>query len=100
MLARLSLAQHISTLDTDACTAFPGCVYNYDATHPIGGRGFTETDAPNFAGSTYSRTKAAVDSLAAAYPNVLLLRMRMPLTADWSDRNIVVKYVGWWGSVL
>lgn len=41
-----------------------GCIYSYDAAHPLGsGRGFTETDAPNFAGSFYSMTKGHVQKV-------------------------------------
>ncbi|XP_013399954.1 bifunctional dTDP-4-dehydrorhamnose 3,5-epimerase/dTDP-4-dehydrorhamnose reductase-like [Lingula anatina] len=38
-----------------------GCIYEYDENHPIGGRGFTEEDAPNFTGSFYSKTKGMVE---------------------------------------
>lgn len=44
------------------CTIFAtGCVYQYDQTHPIGGRGYTEEDRPNFEGSFYSLTKSHVE---------------------------------------
>jgi dTDP-4-dehydrorhamnose reductase len=40
------------------CTLFAtGCIFEYDDAHPIGGRGFTEEDKPNFDGSFYSKTK-------------------------------------------
>jgi len=34
-----------------------GCIFGYDDDHPIGGKGFTEQDLPNFDGSFYSKTK-------------------------------------------
>ncbi len=34
-----------------------GCIFHYDDEHPIGGKGFTEDDKPNFTGSYYSHTK-------------------------------------------
>lgn len=36
-----------------------GCIFEYDATHVIGGQGFTETDKPNFHASFYSHTKVS-----------------------------------------
>lgn len=34
-----------------------GCIFEYDSEHVIGGKGFLETDTPNFHGSFYSHTK-------------------------------------------
>jgi 3,5-epimerase/4-reductase len=34
-----------------------GCIFEYDKDHVIGGKGFLETDKPNFHGSYYSHTK-------------------------------------------
>jgi hypothetical protein len=51
-------------------------------THPIGFSGFTEMDKPNFTGSYYSHTKAMVEDLLKQFPNVLTLRIRMPIIAD------------------
>ncbi len=57
---------------TDACfvkgihiTVFAtGCIYHYDAEHPIGGKGYVETDLSNFSGSFYSETKAHVEEVS------------------------------------
>ena len=35
------------------CNWCAGCIYEYDAEHPIGGRGYTEEDVPNYDGSYY-----------------------------------------------
>jgi len=41
------------------CTVFAtGCIYRYHKAHPWDGPGFVETDAANFSGSFYSKTKA------------------------------------------
>lgn len=49
------------------CTVFAtGCIYQYDDEHKMGGKGFTETDKANFAGSFYSETKAHVEEVSAA----------------------------------
>lgn len=46
------------------CTVFAtGCIYHYDDKHPIGGKGFLETDKANFNGSFYSETKAHVEEV-------------------------------------
>ena len=69
-----------------------GCIYSYDAQHPLGsGIGFTETDPPNFQGSFYSRTKGYVDQLFSSYDNVLVLRLRMPISGDLHPRSFVTK---------
>lgn len=69
-----------------------GCIYEYDDKHPVGsGIGFTEEDAPNFEGSFYSRTKAQTEKLLRFYPNVLVLRVRMPISDDLAPRNFITK---------
>ena len=74
-----------------------GCIYSYDVKHNIGsGKGFTETDAPNFDGSYYSRTKGLVESLLHEYENLLQLRLRMPISHDLANtRNFVYKIVNY-----
>lgn len=69
-----------------------GCIYEYDETHPLGSAiGFTEEEAPNFFGSFYSSTKVMLDKLLMYYPNVLNLRLRMPISSDLSARNFITK---------
>lgn len=68
-----------------------GCIFSYDAAHPIGGPGFTEEDKPNFFGSFYSYTKGMVEQLTKCYANVLILRVRMPISDDLCARNFVTK---------
>jgi 3,5-epimerase/4-reductase len=68
-----------------------GCLYEYDEDHPVGGRGFSEEDKPNFAGSFYAKTKGMVEELLAAYDNVLTLRLRMPISDDLHPRSFVTK---------
>ncbi len=69
-----------------------GCIYEYDDTHFLGsGIGFTEEDEPNFRGSFYSYTKALLEKLLKCYPNVLNLRLRMPLSSELHSRNFITK---------
>ncbi|KAL6829354.1 hypothetical protein J3E69DRAFT_354790 [Trichoderma sp. SZMC 28015] len=78
------------------CTIFAtGCVYQYDQTHPIGGRGYTEEDRPNFEGSFYSLTKGHVEPILSSYSNCLILRLRMPVSDDLHPRNFVTKLLGY-----
>lgn len=77
------------------CTVYAtGCIFLYDEKHPEGsGIGFTEEDAPNFDGSFYSQTKGYMEPMLKEYPNVLILRVRMPVSADLIHRNFVTKIV-------
>ena len=69
-----------------------GCIYAYDKEHPIySGKGFTETDEPNFDGSFYSKTKALTEKIIVFYDNVLTLRLRMPVSDDLHSRSFVTK---------
>ncbi|EFX02264.1 NAD dependent epimerase [Grosmannia clavigera kw1407] len=68
-----------------------GCIYQYDDAHPWGGPGFKETDLANFDGSFYSETKAHVEQVMKHYKNVLILRLRMPVSDDLNPRNFVTK---------
>ncbi len=69
-----------------------GCIYAYNKTHPMySGIGYSETDAPNFTGSFYSKTKLMLDTLLQNYPNVLNLRLRMPISDDLHPRNFITK---------
>ncbi|SPJ78786.1 uncharacterized protein FTOL_07177 [Fusarium torulosum] len=78
------------------CTVFAtGCIYQYDEQHPIGGAGFTEQDAPNFTGSFYSMTKGHVEPILSCYDNVLILRLRMPVSDDLHPRNFVTKILNY-----
>jgi 3,5-epimerase/4-reductase len=71
-----------------------GCIYAGDN----GGRGFKETDPPNFDGSFYARTKAWSDQILSEFParpdgtgGVLLLRVRMPFDGSLHPRTLIGK---------
>lgn len=69
-----------------------GCIFEYDDAHPLGsGKGFLEGDVPNFDKSFYSMTKGMVEKLCREYPNVLVLRVRMPISDDLEPRNFITK---------
>ena len=83
----------------DACTVrglhvtnmATGCIFTYDAAHPVGGAPFKDSDPPNYTASFYSLTKGMVDTLAPFYPTALTLRLRMPISDDLHPRNFVTK---------
>jgi dTDP-4-dehydrorhamnose reductase len=70
-----------------------GCIFEYDDKHKEGsGIGFKEEDTPNFHGSFYSHTKALVEDMLKNYPNVCILRVRMPIGDDLTfHRNFIYK---------
>ncbi|KAI3429241.1 hypothetical protein D9Q98_005340 [Chlorella vulgaris] len=73
-----------------------GCIFHYDQDKFAQGNGvgFKESDTPNFTGSYYSHTKAIVENLLKEYPNVLTLRVRMPIVPDMTyPRNFITKII-------
>lgn len=71
-----------------------GCIYQYDEKHPLGSDiGFTEKDEPNFSGSFYSRTKIIAEKIILSYPNVLNLRLRMPISSDLNPKSFIGKII-------
>jgi 3,5-epimerase/4-reductase len=77
------------------CTIYAtGCIFKYDDDHKLGsGVGFDEDAMPNFAESFYSETKGYMEQMLKCYPNVLTLRVRMPISDDLIHRNFVTKIV-------
>lgn len=72
-----------------------GCIFDYDDSHPFGKEinGFDENSLPNFFGSGYSVVKGYTDRLMHLFPNVLNIRIRMPITSDRSSRNFITKII-------
>lgn len=80
---------HITNLTT-------GCIYQYDDLHTMySGRGFTEEEEPNFNASFYSKTKILAEKIILQYPNVLNLRIKMPISSDLSPRGFVGKLISY-----
>ena len=67
-----------------------GCIYTYGNEM---GRKFSEMDAPNFEGSTYSKSKVLAEKLLQPYNNVLTLRLRMPISDDLNRKSLVSKLI-------
>ena len=70
-----------------------GCIFKYDNNHPYEEEinGFNEEEFPNFVGSSYSLVKGYTDMMMHMYPNVLNLRIRMPITNNINPRNFITK---------
>lgn len=69
-----------------------GCIFEYDDSHQLNsGIGFKEEDKPNFDKSFYSKTKGLVEQIIKFYPNMLNLRLRMPIGDDLHPRNFITK---------
>ncbi len=64
-----------------------GCVYDGDNE----GKGWTEEDEPNFFGSVYSRSRIECEKKLKEFPNVLQLRIRIPIMGKSTPKNLIDK---------
>jgi len=65
-----------------------GCIFSYlNPDDPP----FTTEDRPNFTGSSYSTVKGFTDQLTKLFPNVLNVRIRMPIMGEDNPRNFISK---------
>ncbi len=64
-----------------------GCIYDGDNE----GKGYSEEDEPNFFGSLYSRTRVLSDKALREFPNVLQLRIRIPIMGSSHRKNLIDK---------
>ncbi len=86
VIAPLLLARACEELNLYMVHIGSGCVYEGYRE----GQGYAEEDAPNFAGSYYSKTKAWSEEMLAEF-SVLQLRLRMPFDSIPSERNFITK---------
>jgi 3,5-epimerase/4-reductase len=95
VIGTLNLADVTNEKGIHLTTYATGCIFHYDKDFPQdSGKGFLESDTPNFVGSYYSKTKALVEGLLKEYPNTLILRVRMPIVADLTyPRNFITKII-------
>jgi len=93
VIGTLNLADLCETRKLHLTIYATGCIYEYDAAHPIkSGVGFRETELPNFRASFYSETKGYVDQMLKHYAHVLTLRVRMPLSDEYEHpRSFITK---------
>jgi len=92
VIGTLNLCDVAFTRNIHVTNFATGCIYEYNDGHPIySGIGFVEEDIPNFDKSFYSMTKGMVEKFLSFYPNVLTLRVRMPISDDLEPRNFITK---------
>jgi dTDP-4-dehydrorhamnose reductase len=84
------LAQICQTKNIHYTYLGTGCIFKYDDIHTEY-VGFDEEEKPNFFGSSYSVVKGFTDMMMHMYPNVLNLRIRMPITGEKHHRNFITK---------
>jgi len=74
-----------------------GCIFEYDNDHlyESENNGFIENDLPNFFGSSYSIVKGYTDRLLHLFPDVLNLRIRMPINNENNKRNFITKILNY-----
>lgn len=93
VIGTLNLVDIANSYNIHVTNISTGCIYEYDEKHPMGsGIGFTEIEEPNFKGSFYSRTKIQMEALLLEYPNVLNLRIKMPISSEL-DKGFVGKII-------
>jgi len=95
VIGTLNLADLCYQLNIHLISFATGCIYEYDETHPIDGPGFTEEETPNFEKSFYSRSKVCCEKMIREYSNVLTLRIRMPISDDFSERSFHTKIISY-----
>ncbi|KAE9553342.1 hypothetical protein FO519_003455 [Halicephalobus sp. NKZ332] len=71
-----------------------GCLYQYNEEHQRNGKGYTESETPNFTGNKYSVVKGFTDQSLGFFKNTLNARIRLPINDDDSPRNLLRKLIG------
>jgi len=85
----LNIAAVANDMGVNVAQVSSGCVYDGDND----GKGFSEEDAPNYFGSLYSRSRVYCEKLLKEFPNVLQLRIRIPLIGISHPKNLLDKLV-------
>lgn len=88
-IAPYNLASICQALNIHFVYLGTGCIYTYTADKRI----FTESDVPNFFGSSYSIVKGYTDTVLRRFTNTLQLRIRMPVSKLVSGRNLIDKLI-------
>lgn len=63
------------------------CIYTSSEAEAAARPPFTEEDEPFFQGSWYARSRLIGEQALRHYPNLLLLRVRLPIAADLHENN-------------
>ncbi|KAI0909951.1 NAD(P)-binding protein [Ustulina deusta] len=68
------------------------CIYDRDMSIK-NHKEFTEDDDPNYSASWYSRSRLLGEEAITHYPNLLLLRLRVPVGPDFNKNNLLTKLI-------
>lgn len=92
LLGPVNLALACSQRGIHCAIISTGCIFHseYDESETALNT-FTEDDDPNFFGSSYSVVKGVTDQLLRQVPNVLSLRIRLPIFGRPHARNTLTK---------
>ena len=86
LFAPFLLAQICSSQNIHYTYLGTGCIFTYQDDIL-----FDEQSLPNFFGSSYSVVKGFTDRIMHTFPEVLNLRVRMPITSSYHSRNFITK---------
>lgn len=104
LFAPLSLALFCQSRGIHMTYLGTGCIFEYDSARPMecadgafgSATGFSESDVPNFFGSSYSTVKGYTDRLMHQMEDTVLnLRIRMPIVGEPHKRNFITKIAGY-----
>ena len=90
-VAPIHLAQICDSLRIQFVYLGTGCIYTYDGDKRL----FSEEDASNFFGSSYSIMKGFTNTEMQRFAHTLHLRIRMPISREVSSRNFIDKLVSY-----
>jgi len=85
----LILADHCIKMGIHYTYLGTGCIFNCD-TNALIPESFGENSLPNYFGSGYSVVKGFTDRIMHS-KRILNLRIRMPISSQWNDRNFITK---------
>jgi len=94
VLARMYLVELCKDLNIHLTLFTTAFIYNYNEQHPLGDPvGFKEEDPPNWGNIMYSRLAIELEEKLKSHPEVLSLRISMPITGDGHPGNLLTKVV-------
>jgi len=94
VLGRMNLVELCQDLDIHLTLFTTTFIYNYNEQHPIGDPvGFKEEDLPNWPNIQYTRLAIELEGKLKSHPEVLSLRISMPITDDGHPGSLLTKVV-------
>ncbi|KAF3038702.1 hypothetical protein E8E12_008887 [Didymella heteroderae] len=91
ILGVMNLVDCCFLLDIHVTQFGSACLFEHDDAHPAQDHHFTEDDEPFYKDSFYSYTRFISENAIKHYPNLLLLRLRAPISSDLNPNNLLTK---------